>query len=289
MKTTGSVVHGKPVESVHVAAINIAAHPHKDKDVYEKLFRACTSGPIIAKYHGNQAAAVQFFRKQDDYFVGTLVTFIKLGAKDAWGNPRTGEAATEEELKAISLPENLQPGFKRHDFIFSANNHRLIVNTNTMSPGMWKRALSRVLDVAKDKLSLDEVVVTVEPVADTVRKMLKMDVSKLTILLMRPNPDDLSEVESEVFSRMDREHVNREKRELTAPRGQYISPDEATIKLAEVAKSNGKVDAVVHADGKAEPRSTESYPWTRTLPVGVNGLIRTLRDGLDMLNDRLRK
>jgi hypothetical protein len=293
MPTTRSIVHEAPVESVKLAAINVAAHPHSDKNVYEKLFRACTNGannsPLVARFRGNHAGVVSHFKKQDDYFVGTLVTFIQLDEKDAWGNPRTGEAATEEEIKSISLPGNLQPGFKRHEFIFSPLNHRLIVNANEMSPNTWKAALFRILDIAKDRLSLEEVDVTVEPVSDTVRRMLKMDISKLTILLLRPNPDDLSDLDAEVLDRMAKQHVNREKRELSAPRGQFLAPDEATIKLAEVAKSNGRVDAVVHTNGKAEPRSTVLYPWTKIVPVGINGIIRTLRDGLDMLNERIRK
>jgi hypothetical protein len=289
-KKTGSGVAISPLSSVKIAAINIAAQPHSDRGVYERLFRACTEGPVVSKYRGDQAAAISSFSKSSDYFAGSLVTFVQLDKEDVWGNPRTGEAATEEELKQVVLPQNLHPKFKRHEFIFSPVNHRLVVDVTQMSPGMWSKALSAVLNKVKDRVEVDEISITVEPVKDTVRRMLKMDVSKLTIVLLRPNPDDLEDFEHEVLSRMDEMNASRETVELTARRGEYLKPDDDTVRLAEVAKSNGRVDARVRGDnGKTEPRSTISHPEVRTIPVGVNGLTRALRAGLDVLNEKLRK
>jgi hypothetical protein len=181
------------------------------------------------------------------------------------------EEATEDEMAAIAIPEDLVPNLVLFDFVFYPKGHALYFvskwDRHTLSP----RSLCKMLEVVFRAQEIfgrfGKVDMTIMPDKQTLSRILKLHrLAKLTIDVSRPNPDDNAEDDDEVFERMRDQGARRMVQVMTAEAGESIKPDEVTAQLARVASRNGKVSAVGYtADGQKIEESTVNVPWRESV------------------------
>ena len=94
---------------------------------------------------------------------------------------------------------------------------------------------------------------------------------KLTILLKRPNPDDLGSEHAKWMQKLEKMNAQKATTELTAVKGESLKPDAETKAFAHVAANNGKVTVVGRdSHGVKVEESTAAKPLVITEHVDDN-------------------
>ena len=108
---------------------------------------------------------------------------------------------------------------------------------------------------------------TIVPEHEQLDRILTLPgLSKLTIDVKRPNPDDLANEDQKVFARFDAMGARRLYQQYTAERGESIKPDDEVRLMARVASHNGSVQGVgMSAAGDRLLESTVDHPWRDTI------------------------
>ncbi|MDD2270977.1 MAG: DUF4747 family protein [Desulfuromonadaceae bacterium] len=235
------------LKKIRIVSLNITIQPHTP-DMYVDLLRKAFKLKKPVRLRGSDYGMIGSlkYNPESETVTGDIYKFLSIDLTKPWFNSKKLQKAEDEDLEELNIPDNLKPNLETFGYIFYPQGHHLFVETysggNTIGPQQLKRLFDILLSSPEILATYGHVDVTIEPTAESLDQILKIpSLSRLTIRVTRPNPDDLDDLEEEVFSRMDEEHVSKEERVLTGIRGQSIEPSEATIKLARVAASNGYV------------------------------------------------
>ena len=104
--------------------------------------------------------------------------------------------------------------------------------------------------------------VTAEPSHDALKQVLKMPfIRRLTIELVRPNPDDHGGFEQDLLKKLEVQHATTMEITLSANKDDQLVLSQETQSIARVAALNGYVRASGRdADGLSITRSTKDIP-----------------------------
>lgn len=222
---------------------------------------------------------------------GEFYRFLKLDPDEPWFNAQTKEAASPDDLEAISIPQHLLPHLQRIPFLFKPSTHRLYLvardRKDNLSAGTAKQLLEGVFTPLVAEGLFPPVEITVEPEKDALDEILGLkSLEHITIELVPPNPDDGDEIEKNWKERLKRQNVRKQTVQLDSERNQSIKPDADTVALARVAASNGKVTASGHdAAGLKQELSTVDKPLRERVLHDPN--VETLFDALRRTADSL--
>lgn len=273
---------------IDVCALNIAMHaPHSVDKYVELMLSAYRSRRVVSSRGVNGAliGALYYVDKSNPAkgLTGEIYRFIQLDPNEPWFNVQNKEAANEEELKEIKIPDHLKPHLARFSFVFFPKGHRLYVETKnagkTIGPSTVAAIFERIfLDPSLERFG--EIEVTVEPDKNEVAEIFNIPfIHHLKIELLRPNPDDHDGDERKFLKRLEKQGAKKMQVALISTRNDILSPDEDTKRLAQVAASNGYVSASGR-DLNDQPieRSTKNAPWIESFPY--NSDIQTSNDVL---------
>lgn len=282
--------------TITVSCLNLAMHsPHSRKRYVELLSTAFSAkrmvrlgsvhGGMIGSLYGTASA------NAEKELTGELYRFLKLDPDEPWFNAQTKEAASPDDLEALSIPSHLLPHLQRIPFLFKPTTHRLYLvskdRKDTMSPSTAKQLLDGVFQPLALEGLFPPVEITVEPAKDALDEILSLtSLEHLVIELVPPNPDDGDDIEKSWKDRLKKQNVRKQTVQLDSERNQTIKPDAETVALARVAASNGKVTASGHdAAGVKQDMSTEDKPLRERVQhdPNVETLFDALRRAADML------
>ncbi len=262
------------LKNFYLGALNITIHPH-NPEKYIRLFQDLLMLKQKIKIRGDEVARIGSCweinkNNPKDGLYGDIYKYVELEPNDDWFNVQTVEAATEEELKKISIPENLKPHFNRFAYVFFPDKHRLIFLTNnekgkTFNVNTVRRFFSNLFESPEILEKYGEVNVSTEQIREQLDSILKTyKINSLSITLTRPNPDDNEDLDEEVLRRLlEDQNVNKAEFNYKAVKGLTVKPNEQTQKYARIANSNGNVLALGQdIEGKPVKISTEEHPLT---------------------------
>ncbi|MEK8085997.1 DUF4747 family protein [Aquabacterium sp. A3] len=282
--------------TITVSCLNLAMHsPHSRRRYVELLSTAFAAkrmvrlgsvhGGMIGSLYGTASASAE------KELTGELYRFLKLDPDEPWFNAQTKEAASPDDLEALSIPSHLLPHLQRVPFLFKPATHRLYLVSKDRKDNMSPSTAKQLLDGVFQPLALEglfpPVEITVEPAKDALDEILSLtSLEHLVIELVPPNPDDGDDIEKSWKDRLKKQNVRKQTVQLDSERNQTIKPDAETVALARVAASNGKVTASGHdAAGVKQDMSTEDKPLRERFQhdPNVETLFDTLRRAADML------
>lgn len=263
--------------TLKMAALNVVLQPHTPER-YASLWQALFDLHKPIPIRGDQSMMLGRIEAIDpkDHtkgFNGLIFRFTTIDTDKPWFDIEDGKEADPAVVKReVIIPTHLCPNLTTFSYHFSPRGHRLIIerqneNGDGLSPGAVEKLLLHLTadpDVAKRFENID---VTVEQEKETITQMLKLHTLKeLAITVKRPNPDDDSdEDEKIVFAEMAREHVRKKTVIISALKHQGLAPNAETKRLARVAKSNGKVEAIQEqTDGVRTKISSRDHPQIET-------------------------
>lgn len=261
-------------KKIVVGALNITMQPHSPAK-YIELIKTASRMKRPAKIFGDQFGLLVGARKLDSALsvsplCGDIYKFANIDFDSEWFNTSTNQFASLDELEDVKLPEYLKPNSSRFSYIFYPKNHILIYegyyDGNTLSPSNVVRFFENIFNAQSIKRRFGKIDVTHEPETDALDKALQMKhKDKISMIIKRPNPDDLAGAEREVLKRL--RAMNAEKQEISykAANADGLELDREVETLARVAARNGDV-YVKGKDIENRPQefSTREHPLLET-------------------------
>lgn len=256
--------------SVTYTALNIRVHPHPSPNIYVDLFNYLNENRRPIPLSNNIYLAINDLKplnenKLLDGFIGEIIKYN--GITDQWYNQKTGQKAEPEDLKEVNIPEHLKPNAKFFNFIFYPIDHKLVCEIKDTDGSISAKMLLEFFENLFKSPKLLEIFNTVEvnilPDLDAVDKILKLKyLKKLHLIILRPNADELAEMEAEIFEEMDSQNIGVYQKILEAQENESLDLNERTKEQTKVAATNGRVDykAKDERTGLTVTKSTASTP-----------------------------
>jgi hypothetical protein len=253
----------------YVACLNIVLHPHT-KDKYVHLLSTIYRNKLDAKVRGDDAIMIGSFYHaspagdKNEFYTGNIYKYLKLDAAEDWFNTMEMDAASKEDVKGILIPEHLKPHFKKFQYVFFPENHRLYFITtkkdHSLSPQMVKRFFE-VVATRAEIAEFGELTTTVQPEKGITEEFFSIDrISIIELEIHKPNPDDHDDFEEDVMERLKELNAGKEKRQYSEASNSGLKPDKQLKALASVAAENGEVYVKGRTGGKVVELSTKDRP-----------------------------
>jgi hypothetical protein len=146
------------------------ARPHSPEK-YIELIRTTYKLRRIVSSRGVHGALIGSLYPLDKLnplngLTGEIYRFIQLDPNEPWFNVQNNEAAKEDELKEIKIPDHLKPHLARFSFVFFPRGHRFYIelrrNGKTIGPSTVSAIMKALLSDAKLEI-FGDIEVTVEP------------------------------------------------------------------------------------------------------------------------------
>lgn len=265
--------------SFEVSAINIVIHPHSPArylELIRRLGRMRTAVAVRGEYQAMIGTVAPIFEDDPEKGIwGEVWKFFELDPKSEWFNLVKHRRAEPDERKEIRIPPALKPHFSLFYYAFFPKQHLMIVETRSrgksLSAGAVAKMLERLCERPAIAAEFGRVEVTVEPSAESLELIFQIpEIRRLRIEVSRPNADDLAEATREVMERLGKMNAERQVVELTAERHESLQPDDDIRTLAEVAQSNGEVEAEGFSNERRVYESTREHPLKETAKYDPN-------------------
>ena len=274
-------------QTVQIAALNIAAHPHP-ADVYVGLLRAASD--FLVKARGTDYAKITKPRKSRglEVYTGRILVWTEIDVNGPWLNLKEEEELSPSLRNAINIPPEAKPNYRVFSYAFEAEHHRLYFETrNEFGEHLGETTALRVfrLLLSKDVQGLDipDVEVTVIPERGAVSRILALPgLRSLELTVVLPNPDADADAEARVFGQLNAARARRKSVVYTKQAGaDHLIATPEIIETASVAANNGMVRGVGREDGKRNELSTTHLPKRKTVSMeaGHDFLSRLLSIG----------
>jgi len=271
MSTNKKASRGKP-RTVSYSALNITLHPHPTKHTYVDFFYYIQEE--INKFLTlKRNTCIYLYNLQpinpDNELEGLTGTFIKCTdlSVNEWFDFENQTIAEESEVNSkVKIPNTYKPNAKFFDFVFYPKKHLLVFEFSDKHGSMSIHSLKEYFEVIfKRQDFIDRFKqgfvssVTDDEKIKTIlssKKLLKLD-----IVLVKPNPDDLSDITARILGNLEENHAKKMEIITTADDNQYLQPNQQLQDLSKVAANNGVVNAIIENEhGKSVPMSTTSIP-----------------------------
>lgn len=260
------------LKNLSIAAINITIQPHSPQK-YISLFKAAEDTKKAIRVSGD--VYLQLVRgifhidinNPENGIYGDIAKYVDIPPDTKWLNLDTEAEAEENDLKAVSIPENMKPNYNPFAFVFYPKTHQFFYESRNgnyrLSPKYVEKLLRGVFQLPEIEKRFGKVDVTVIPQDDTVEQILSIHkLTTLSLRLTRPNPDDFGDDE-EILEILDSQNIGVQDVVNKAVKGRTIKPSSVTKKLARVASRNGYVEGSGYDnEGNPVSDSTKSHPFT---------------------------
>jgi hypothetical protein len=182
--------------TITVSCLNLAMHtPHSRKRYVELLATAFSAKRMarLGSVHGGMLGSLYGSTTENaqNELTGEFYRFLKLDPDEPWFNAQTKEAASPDDLEALSIPQHLLPHLQRIPFLFKPSTHRLFLvakdRQDNLSTGTAKQLLESLFAPLVEEGLFPPVEITVEPEKDALDEILGLkSLEHLVIELIPP-------------------------------------------------------------------------------------------------------
>jgi hypothetical protein len=282
--------------TLQLAVLNITLGPPHNPDRYVQLFRDKALLDRATNLRGDWVGLIGDLRLENktngtEVLRGEIFKYIDLQITRDWFSVRKRKRAEEEDLEALSIPDDLKPHFQYLPFIFFPHGLKLVLITKdgdqTTSPQQAHDIFVNSFSSTEIREKFGKVDVVIEPSRETLRTILtEPRLRTLEIEVTPPNSDVLFEFEEELFREMHEQHAGRYQIKLQEADDSGLAPNEKTRNLAQVAQSNGVVTGFVGSHGKTKVLSTKDHPLVEKVAYDPDMEIRSevlLREAIELV------
>lgn len=283
------------------SALNIVTHPHSQQN-YVKLFFTLGKLEHPVKLRGDCYATISHVNyldksdKQNSPIIGEIVKYTNIDKDAEWYDIKSQDVATEEDLLHVkSIPDHLKPNMAKFSFIFYPDTHVLVFENfydqKSLSPNYAHSLFDSLCSRTEVVAAFGDVTVTIVPQMHEIDTILSVSgLYYLRMVTTRPNPDQLTQTEGKVKTRLSNINAYSEERIFKAAKDNELRLDEVLKLEAKVAAKNGVVDLKrKNESGKVEPFSTKEHPLVDDNfydPATTNTYDELLRKGRE-IKDRI--
>lgn len=253
-------------KTLRLSALNIKTEPHT-QERYVHLIQFVFGHSILGKLSGHNQLMIGVLESLDTDdpmvgFKGFLYRFTNIDRNAPWLDIGTRELVeSDSAVQRIIIPEDLRPNCKKIPFVFDAQRHRLIFESTSPTAPSIRVAFESIFNDPMVQEEFGLVDVELEVRREAIEYILGLEnIRKLEIRVSRPNPDDISELEDEVYRRLQNQNVRRIDETLTAASAEGILPDQWTKGLIAASRSDGSTVARAIIGGEKKEVSTSNKP-----------------------------
>lgn len=255
-----------------ISVVNITAHPNSP-EIYEKLLQTACKTSIEApqKYHGDELIDMRERRLEpletgDAEFggiAGEINKFTPVG-DSPWYDRERGVQLPDDEKPAFDT-SRFCPRLASFPFVFLPTGHRMFivtsVNNKKLSSAYFAKSFQSICNRPDLVSEFGDIAVNVEIDKSGIDTILSIpELEKLIIRLTLPNGDDLSDMQQEWLSKLNRQNVAKIHQSLSAQRGKKLVPDEETHALMTLAQSNGYIIAEGRYNSEKVKLKSSEFP-----------------------------
>ncbi|GAA5784682.1 DUF4747 family protein [Chitiniphilus shinanonensis] len=258
--------------TIEIGCLNIVTHPHTPQGYVELLYMAHALRRTVATRKDQRLliGEVRNLVREEplEGLVGRLYRFTEIDPDGEWLNLETQAAAEPDELGAVQIPANLRPNMEMFDFVFYPRNHQMYVELRStgksLSIAQAQKLWKEVFAAPAITEQFGDVEVMIVPDTEALRAILLLpSLYKITIDLIKPNPDEFERASRNVYGRLARMNARRLQQTITAERRERLELDEEEKELALVAAHNGSVVGQgLGPNGRVVTMSTDETPWS---------------------------
>ena len=260
--------------TLHLAGLTITAHPH-DTDIYEALLHKAYSIKGKAVIHGKNKGTigqpVVEKRGKNTFVYFSIYKYYDLSKFGLWFRESTQEAVeSTKENPLANIPDDLKPELTVIPAVLVMPGHHILFDSQGMGPTAAEKFFRRLLNEPPLLEQFGPIDVTMIQDINQLERILRMEkLTKLTILIKRPNADDEDADEERIARRMENMGVHRWEQELGGRpyRQDGITPDEELRPYMNVALENGEVKAEGYERDEKVSLSTRTAPRKRRIKV----------------------
>ncbi len=241
--------------------INIKTHPNS-LETYRCLMNDAFRLGKLVKIRGDDWGTTHFLNETaDGEMYGEIYRFLQIDPKAEWLDLRKREPVLDADGNPIpQVADELKPNTRRILVVFEPNSHRLFFDVKGITPNLMKQYLEKMLNDRTLRRTYGEVYVEVEASQEAIERIIKIPtLTRLEIVISRPN-DDIYDQAQRFLDKMENRGTRKFQQIETSTRSEGITPDEDTMGLMEVAKSNGMVYAVGYDGSERIEESTIPHP-----------------------------
>lgn len=255
--------------TITIAALNIVMPVPHSSSRYTELFNDAFALHRIISLRGNHQAKLGSlaYDNKKRIITGQIYKFFDLDISGSWFNLVEHRPAEDSELEQVKVPVHLKPDFKFFDYVFFPQHHRLVFicrdKKDSLSVMLASKFFLDLFTQAELMKKYGRIDVIVEPNHETLNRIFEIHkLTRLFIEIIPPNADDLQVAEGLFMEQMNIMHATKMTSELTSDKPSGLVPDEKTRKLAQIARSNGKViGRGLDEQGRSIELSTVDHPY----------------------------
>lgn len=241
---------------LHIGMVNVVTHPHSPEG-YVELFRKALNVPV--SMGGDLRAKLGTWAPINsdplNGIQGNIFRYSEIDMDSPWLDTEAGKMVDPEELEQrVNVPESLKPSFSTIWFNFYPKTHCIVFEVLKkdyttgkiyhFAPSTAQLFFQKLFNRVQTKTKFTSIHVTIIQSQETLRKIFSHPrLTSLDIVVDRPNPTD-GTVEEEIERQLEEENVTRFEQFMSSSEPEGLKPSERTKALAQVATSNGYVEAI---------------------------------------------
>ncbi|MBO9516716.1 MAG: DUF4747 family protein [Porphyrobacter sp.] len=252
---------------MEVGGLNVRVHPHSE-DIYRDLIHDLYKLRRIAKIHGDRHGLITTLdrRSREPVVGGIITTFLEIDSAGEWFNTETMKEASDNEIEAIVIPDNLRPNAKSFRFQFDVVRHELVfehysegdVLTHNSALKFFKN-LTNVRSIGNKFGLVDVNIIQSRGSAEKIFSIPR--ITDLEILIEKPNADIWGEdFEEQAEEHLDEKNARSMRVSYKSEAGQGIRRDVELEALIRASVNNGRSVAKGYGPNGHLIVSTDSYP-----------------------------
>lgn len=254
-------------QTIEVGFLNVVATPHP-AGVYSSLLKKAALKPI--NFFGDHFALINSVAKVEGaeaLYRGRLYIWTEINKDEPAINKIKLEEISHADLQ-LEIPDDIGFNSKSFNFFLNEATHVLTVEVkNELQKSISIRRVGKIFSslLSAEIIGLDSpsVEVTIIPDDDALDRVLSLpNLSKIQIVVLRPNEDDISKATGEILKELDDMKAKRLEIEIVREAGEKsIVLNNRYMKYAQVAAENGHVSTKGKgADHEAISASTKEHP-----------------------------
>ncbi|MCU0983315.1 MAG: DUF4747 family protein [Acetobacteraceae bacterium] len=248
---------------IEVSAVNIRIPSDKNRN-YSKLLVKIHSLKMPIKVYGDSFVAMTSFDPVTGY--GIFSKFTEIDVDGDWFDIDDFAPAAPEKIEGLVVPEALRPNLSAFYFQLIEAMHIIVFESYSDSKALSSRSVEKyfrgVLDTEKVVDEFGFVEADIVKSYGEVERILALEaLRELSIVIRRPNPDDVSgDLAAEIEERLREQNGEEYQETIKSKDPDGLKPSERTRKLAMIGAENGEVSAKSLVSGIVVPHTTAEKP-----------------------------
>lgn len=253
---------------ISAATLNIRLHPHS-AGIYKQWIDTIFRRRVTAKVHGDRHGIISTINRSlidDNIIMGAITTYIQLENSGTWFNSDELEEATEEQISAIYIPDNLHPNAYVFYFYFDLRTHQLSIqsysNGRTFTPKSMQKLFQGFAADLRIMRAFGEAQISIVQDRASLEKLFSLErIKKVRITINRPNSDIFDDdFEKNIEEHLIRTHSKRLTFEYEALPGDSFEKTKEVETISKTALDNGVIEVIGRDEKGATTLRSDDFP-----------------------------